>query len=179
MKSALDVVEVGYSKRVKTALLQAMRNSGIRGPSLFWRMRADGRQAPELSDRAALAIDFRIQGARRQVKLLHRRFRSATRMNFWDWAHPLARGFRRASESRVDRLFAFSAEPVLVAGPAHVPEVGLPFETRGIELSHRHNECSFETSLRVHRLTPARDILCSSMTARMSGGRTYRSDARS
>ncbi|MFD9612191.1 hypothetical protein ACFWWS_22805 [Streptomyces sp. NPDC059083] len=100
-------------------------------------------------------------------------------MNFQDWANPHAHGFRRAIESLVDRLFAFSTEPVLVADPAHVPEVVLPFETRGIELSQRHDECSFETSLRVHRLTPARGILCSSMTARVSGGRAYRSDARS
>ncbi|MFF9427814.1 hypothetical protein [Streptomyces sp. NPDC014746] len=56
--------------------------------------------------------------------------------------------------------------------PPIASEVALPFEKRGIELSHRHDECSFETSLRVHRLTPARGILCSSMTARVSGGRS-------
>jgi hypothetical protein len=44
------------------------------------------------------------------------------------------------------------AEFVFVADPAEVPADATPFDMRGVELSHHHGDCSFETILRRHHL---------------------------
>jgi hypothetical protein len=42
---------------------------------------------------------------------------------------------------------------VFVADPAELPADATPFDMRGIELSHHHGDCSFETILRRYDLT--------------------------
>jgi hypothetical protein len=44
------------------------------------------------------------------------------------------------------------AEFVFVADPADVPSDATPFDMRGVELSHHHGDCSFETILRHYNL---------------------------
>jgi hypothetical protein len=41
---------------------------------------------------------------------------------------------------------------VFVADPAEVPADATPFDMRGVELSHHHGDCSFETILRRYDL---------------------------
>ena len=45
------------------------------------------------------------------------------------------------------------AEFVFVTDPAEVPEEATAFDMRGVELSHHHGDCSFETILRRFELT--------------------------
>ncbi|QSE92243.1 chromate resistance protein [Rhodococcus pseudokoreensis] len=45
------------------------------------------------------------------------------------------------------------AEFVWVADPADVPDDAAAFDMRGVELSHHHGDCSFETILRRYELT--------------------------
>jgi hypothetical protein len=45
-----------------------------------------------------------------------------------------------------------TAEFVFVADPADVPADATAFDMRGVELSHRDGDCSFETILRHHAL---------------------------
>lgn len=40
-----------------------------------------------------------------------------------------------------------------VTDPADVPDDATAFDMRGVELSHHHGDCSFETILRRHELT--------------------------
>ena len=42
---------------------------------------------------------------------------------------------------------------MFVADPAELPADATPFDMRGIELSHHHGDCSFETILRCYDLT--------------------------
>ena len=44
------------------------------------------------------------------------------------------------------------AEFVFVTDPDEVPDGATPFDMRGVELSHRGGECSFETFLRRYEL---------------------------
>lgn len=44
------------------------------------------------------------------------------------------------------------AEFVFVTDPAEVPHDAIAFDMRGVELSHHHGDCSFETILRRYRL---------------------------
>ncbi|PQP22066.1 chromate resistance protein ChrB domain-containing protein [Rhodococcus opacus] len=45
------------------------------------------------------------------------------------------------------------AEFLWVADPADVPDDATAFDMRGVELSHHHGDCSFETILRRYELT--------------------------
>jgi hypothetical protein len=45
------------------------------------------------------------------------------------------------------------AEFVFVADPTQVPAGATPFDMRGVELSHHHGDCSFETILRHYDIT--------------------------
>jgi hypothetical protein len=45
------------------------------------------------------------------------------------------------------------AEFVFVTDPAELPANATPFDMRGVELSHHHGDCSFETILRRYELT--------------------------
>lgn len=45
------------------------------------------------------------------------------------------------------------AEFVFVSDPAQVPADATAFDIRGVELSHHHGDCSFETILRRYELT--------------------------
>jgi len=45
------------------------------------------------------------------------------------------------------------AEFVFVADSAGVPTDATPFDMRGVELSHHHGDCSFETILRRYEIT--------------------------
>jgi hypothetical protein len=45
------------------------------------------------------------------------------------------------------------AEFLFVADPADVPAEATPFDIRGVELSHHHGDCSFETILRRYEIT--------------------------
>ncbi|MFD5848124.1 chromate resistance protein ChrB domain-containing protein [Streptomyces chartreusis] len=42
---------------------------------------------------------------------------------------------------------------VFVADPADVPADATPFDMRGVELGHHHDDCSFETIMRRYDLT--------------------------
>lgn len=42
---------------------------------------------------------------------------------------------------------------VFVGDPAEAPKDATPFDMRGVELSHHHGDCSFETILRKYDLT--------------------------
>jgi hypothetical protein len=44
------------------------------------------------------------------------------------------------------------AEFVFVTDPAEVPTKAIPFDIRGVELSHHRGDCSFETILRRYQL---------------------------
>lgn len=44
------------------------------------------------------------------------------------------------------------AEFVFVTDPAELPADATPFDMRGVELGHHHDECSFETILRHYHL---------------------------
>ena len=41
---------------------------------------------------------------------------------------------------------------IFVDDPTHVPDDATPFDMRGVELSHHHGDCSFETILRRYEL---------------------------
>jgi hypothetical protein len=45
------------------------------------------------------------------------------------------------------------AQFVFVDDPAEVPPDAIPFDMRGVELSHHHGDCSFETILRHYKIT--------------------------
>ncbi|MFE5881552.1 chromate resistance protein ChrB domain-containing protein [Streptomyces hydrogenans] len=60
---------------------------------------------------------------------------------------------RAACAWLIRRFIDPDAEFVFVTDPAHVPADATPFDMRGAELGHHHGDCSFETILRVHRLT--------------------------
>ncbi|CAL9665791.1 chromate resistance protein ChrB domain-containing protein [Streptomyces sp. enrichment culture] len=60
---------------------------------------------------------------------------------------------RAACAWLIGRFIDPAAEFVFVTDPAHVPGDATPFDMRGVELGHHHGDCSFETILRVHRLT--------------------------
>ncbi|MFE9469159.1 chromate resistance protein ChrB domain-containing protein [Streptomyces virginiae] len=60
---------------------------------------------------------------------------------------------RAACAWLIGRFIDPAAEFVFVTDPAQVPKDATPFDMRGAELGHHHGDCSFETILRVHRLT--------------------------
>ncbi|MFE9883002.1 chromate resistance protein ChrB domain-containing protein [Streptomyces sp. NPDC005784] len=60
---------------------------------------------------------------------------------------------RAACAWLIGRFIDPEAEFVFVTDPAQVPADATPFDMRGAELGHHHGDCSFETILRVHRLT--------------------------
>ncbi|MFE5491446.1 chromate resistance protein ChrB domain-containing protein [Streptomyces virginiae] len=60
---------------------------------------------------------------------------------------------RAACAWLIGRFIDPDAEFVFVTDPAHLPADATPFDIRGAELGHHHGDCSFETILRVHRLT--------------------------
>src|SRR6202011_1856017 len=45
------------------------------------------------------------------------------------------------------------ADFVFITDPAEIPSDATPFDIRGVELSHHHGDCSFETILRRYELT--------------------------
>jgi hypothetical protein len=59
---------------------------------------------------------------------------------------------RAACAWLIRRFIDPDAEFVFVADPAEVPEDATPFDMRGVELSHHHGDCSFETFLRRYEL---------------------------
>ncbi|WP_327250238.1 chromate resistance protein ChrB domain-containing protein [Streptomyces sp. NBC_01244] len=60
---------------------------------------------------------------------------------------------RAACAWLIGRSIDPEAEFAFVTDPADVPADATPFDMRGAELGHHHGDCSFETILRVHRLT--------------------------
>jgi hypothetical protein len=46
-----------------------------------------------------------------------------------------------------------AAEFVFVSDPAELPADATPFDIRGVDLSHHHGDCSFESILRRYELT--------------------------
>jgi hypothetical protein len=59
---------------------------------------------------------------------------------------------RTASAWLIRRFVDPDAEFVFVADPDEVPEDATPFDMRGVELSHRGGECTFEAILRRYEL---------------------------
>jgi hypothetical protein len=59
---------------------------------------------------------------------------------------------RTACAWLIARFIDAEAEFVFVADPDEVPVGAIPFDMRGVELSHRGGECSFETFLRRYEL---------------------------
>ncbi|MEV4648509.1 chromate resistance protein ChrB domain-containing protein [Saccharopolyspora sp. NPDC049357] len=60
---------------------------------------------------------------------------------------------RAACAWLIRRAVDADAQFVFVADPADVPEDATPFDMRGVELSHHHGDCSFETILRRYEIT--------------------------
>jgi hypothetical protein len=59
---------------------------------------------------------------------------------------------RTACAWLIARFIDAEAEFVFVTDPDEVPVGAIPFDMRGVELSHRGGECSFETFLRRYEL---------------------------
>jgi hypothetical protein len=59
---------------------------------------------------------------------------------------------RTACAWLIVRFIDPEAEFVFVTDPDEVPDGAIPFDMRGVELSHRGGECSFETFLRRYEL---------------------------
>jgi hypothetical protein len=59
---------------------------------------------------------------------------------------------RTACAWLIARFIDPEAEFVFVTDPDEVPDGATPFDMRGVELSHRGGECSFETFLRRYEL---------------------------
>jgi hypothetical protein len=59
---------------------------------------------------------------------------------------------RTACAWLIGRFIDSEAEFVFVTDPDEVPDGATPFDMRGVELSHRGGECSFETFLRRYEL---------------------------
>jgi hypothetical protein len=60
----------------------------------------------------------------------------------------------RAACAWLNRRFVDpDAEFVFVGDPDQVPTDATPFDMRGVELSHRHGDCTYETILRRYELT--------------------------
>ena len=59
---------------------------------------------------------------------------------------------RTACACLIARFIDPVAEFVFVTDPDEVPDGATPFDMRGVELSHRGGECSFETFLRRYEL---------------------------
>ncbi|MEV4732473.1 chromate resistance protein ChrB domain-containing protein [Saccharopolyspora sp. NPDC049426] len=60
---------------------------------------------------------------------------------------------RAACAWLIRRAVDGDAQFVFVADPADVPEDATPFDMRGVELSHHHGDCSFETILHRYEIT--------------------------
>ena len=58
----------------------------------------------------------------------------------------------RACAWLIRRYVDSDAEFVFVTDPDQVPADAMPFDMRGVELSHHHGDCSFETILRRYEL---------------------------
>jgi hypothetical protein len=52
----------------------------------------------------------------------------------------------------IQRVIDPEPEFVFVDDPAEVPEDATPFDIRGVELSHHHGDCSFETFLKRYEI---------------------------
>jgi hypothetical protein len=59
---------------------------------------------------------------------------------------------RAACAWLIRRFVDGDAEFVFVDDPSSVPTDATPFDMRGVELSHHHGDCSFETILRTYDL---------------------------
>ena len=59
---------------------------------------------------------------------------------------------RAACAWLIRRYVDSDAEFVFVTDPDQVPADAMPFDMRGVELSHHHGDCSFETILRRYEL---------------------------
>lgn len=59
---------------------------------------------------------------------------------------------RAACAWLIRRFVDPTAEFVFVDDPAEVPTDATPFDMRGVELSHHHGDCTFETILRHYHL---------------------------
>ncbi|GLY64765.1 chromate resistance protein ChrB domain-containing protein [Amycolatopsis taiwanensis] len=59
---------------------------------------------------------------------------------------------RAACAWLIQRHLDPDAEFVFVTDPAEVPDDATAFDMRGVELSHHHGDCSFETILRHYHL---------------------------
>jgi hypothetical protein len=59
---------------------------------------------------------------------------------------------RTACAWLIARFIDSQAEFVFVTDPEDIPDGATPFDMRGVELSHRGGECSFETFLRRYEL---------------------------
>jgi hypothetical protein len=59
---------------------------------------------------------------------------------------------RAACAWLIRRFVDADAEFVFVDDPSSVPSDATPFDMRGVELSHHHGDCSFETILRTYAL---------------------------
>lgn len=59
---------------------------------------------------------------------------------------------RAASAWLIDRFIDPDAEFGFVADPADVPHGAIPFDMRGVDLSHHGTDCTFETLLRRYQL---------------------------
>ena len=60
---------------------------------------------------------------------------------------------RAACAWLISRFVDSGAEFVFVTDPDQVPDDATPFDMRGVELSHHHGDCTFETILRRYDLT--------------------------
>ena len=59
---------------------------------------------------------------------------------------------RAACAWLISRYVDPGAEFVFVTDPDQVPTDATPFDMRGVELSHHHGDCTFETILRRYEL---------------------------
>ena len=60
---------------------------------------------------------------------------------------------RAACAWLIRRYIDPDAEFVFVTDPDEVPDDATPFDMRGVELSHHHGDCTFETILRRYELS--------------------------
>lgn len=60
---------------------------------------------------------------------------------------------RAACAWLIRRYIDPEAEFLFVSDPSEVPDDATAFDMRGVELSHHHGDCSFETILRRYELT--------------------------
>ena len=59
---------------------------------------------------------------------------------------------RASSAWLIRRFLDPDASFAFVSGPEEVPDDGVPFDMRGVELGHHGSDCTFETLLRRHEV---------------------------